>query len=191
MRTRGRHSNAMRWTRRKRSTATYPKNPYDGFEPGFSVGGPIKHDIAWFYLAYEPLLTHTERTVTFALDGSSGTFAQRTPSAISSQQARRCNSGRGCEREPRSTRRPHAQMACCPPWPARTRRSATSTWSLTSRAGWRREPSISWPARGSWYPAARATCCLTSTPITSGRSPATSSHSPIWACWTFQRRCSA
>jgi hypothetical protein len=55
---------------------TYPKDSYHAFEPGFSVGGPIKIDRAWFYLAYQPLVQHTERAVTFALDGSSGTFGQ-------------------------------------------------------------------------------------------------------------------
>ena len=55
---------------------TYPEDPYHALEPGFSLGGPIKRDRAWFYVAYQPLLRHTERTVTFALDGSSGTFGE-------------------------------------------------------------------------------------------------------------------
>ena len=55
---------------------TYPEDPYDAFEPGFSLGGPIAANRAWFYAAYQPLLQHVDRTVTFALDGSSGTFGQ-------------------------------------------------------------------------------------------------------------------
>ncbi len=55
---------------------TYPKDGYQGLEPGFSIGGPIRTDRAWFYLAYQPLLKHTDRTVSFSLDGSSGTFGQ-------------------------------------------------------------------------------------------------------------------
>ncbi len=55
---------------------TYPEDPYRALEPGFSVGGPIRVDRAWFYVAYQPLLRHTKRTVTFALDGSRGTFDQ-------------------------------------------------------------------------------------------------------------------
>jgi hypothetical protein len=53
---------------------TYPEDPYQSLEPGFSVGGPIRTDQAWFYASYQLLARHTERTVTFALDGSSGTF---------------------------------------------------------------------------------------------------------------------
>jgi hypothetical protein len=57
-------------------SVTYPEDPYRGLEPGFSIGGPIKTNTAWFYVAYQPQLRHTERTVTFSLDGSSGTFSQ-------------------------------------------------------------------------------------------------------------------
>src|SRR5262249_32812408 len=52
------------------------KDPYDAFEPGVSLGGPIRRDVAWFYVGYQPVFTHTERTVMFALDGSSNTFDQ-------------------------------------------------------------------------------------------------------------------
>jgi len=55
---------------------TYPEDPYHALEPGFSVGGPIRQDMAWFYAAYQPLFRHTERTVTFALDDSTGTFGE-------------------------------------------------------------------------------------------------------------------
>ena len=55
---------------------TYPEDPYTAFEPGGSLGGPIKTNRAWFYIAYQPYVQHTERTVTFSLDGSTGTFGQ-------------------------------------------------------------------------------------------------------------------
>jgi hypothetical protein len=55
---------------------TYPEDPYRALDPGFSLGGLIRKDNAWFFVSYQPLLRHTERTVTFALDGSSGTFAE-------------------------------------------------------------------------------------------------------------------
>ena len=50
--------------------AAYPEDPYHTLEPGFSLGGPISMDHVWFYAAYQPILKHTDRTVTFALDGS-------------------------------------------------------------------------------------------------------------------------
>ena len=57
---------------------TYPEDSYVTLQPGFGIGGPIHKDLAWFFVAYRPMLQHTERTVTFALDGSTGTFAQDT-----------------------------------------------------------------------------------------------------------------
>jgi hypothetical protein len=56
---------------------TYPKDTFTSFEPGFSLGGPIARDHAWFFVAYQPVLLDTERPVTFALDGSSGTYEQK------------------------------------------------------------------------------------------------------------------
>jgi hypothetical protein len=55
---------------------TYPEDPYNAIEPGGSIGGPIKTNRAWFFFAYQPYVQHTERTVTFTLDGSTGTFGQ-------------------------------------------------------------------------------------------------------------------
>lgn len=60
----------------KAEYATYPEDPTRSIEPGFSLGGPIRTDRAWFYASYQPLFRHTERTVTFAIDGSSGSFEQ-------------------------------------------------------------------------------------------------------------------
>jgi hypothetical protein len=55
---------------------TYPEDPYTRFQPGFSLGGPIHRDLAWFFASYQPTLQHIERTVTFALDGSTTTRAE-------------------------------------------------------------------------------------------------------------------
>lgn len=55
---------------------TYPEDPYNAFEPGGSLGGPIRENRAWFYLAYQPYVKHTERTVTFALDGTTAAVGQ-------------------------------------------------------------------------------------------------------------------
>src|SRR5512139_1865157 len=41
---------------------TYPEEPYTTVQPGFSLGGPIHRDIAWFFVSYQPTLTHVERT---------------------------------------------------------------------------------------------------------------------------------
>ena len=52
---------------------TYPEDTYTRVEPGFAVGGPLKRDRAWLFAAYQPVLTHTERTVTFTFHDSTAT----------------------------------------------------------------------------------------------------------------------
>jgi hypothetical protein len=42
---------------------TYPKDDANRVEPGFALGGPIFKNRAWFFGAYQPALTSTERTV--------------------------------------------------------------------------------------------------------------------------------
>jgi hypothetical protein len=41
----------------------YPKDDRTRYEPGFAIGGPIVKDKMWFFGAYQPALTHYERTV--------------------------------------------------------------------------------------------------------------------------------
>ena len=56
---------------------SYPEDSYNRYEPGFWIGGPLRKDRAWFWAAYQPRLQDTERTVTFRLDNSTGTFEQK------------------------------------------------------------------------------------------------------------------
>jgi Carboxypeptidase regulatory-like domain/TonB dependent receptor-like, beta-barrel len=42
---------------------TYPKDDANRVEPGFALGGPIVVNKAWFFGAYQPALTTTDRTV--------------------------------------------------------------------------------------------------------------------------------
>ena len=51
---------------------TFEKDDTTRLEPGFSLGGPIARDKAWFYVAYQPARIDTERTP----DGSSLTSDQ-------------------------------------------------------------------------------------------------------------------
>jgi hypothetical protein len=41
----------------------YPKDDRTRYEPGFAIGGPIVKDKMWFFGAYQPALTHYQRTV--------------------------------------------------------------------------------------------------------------------------------
>jgi hypothetical protein len=49
---------------------TYPEDSWGRSEPGFSLGGPIFKDRAWFFAAYQPTLTSTTRNVSPATAGS-------------------------------------------------------------------------------------------------------------------------
>jgi carboxypeptidase family protein/TonB-dependent receptor-like protein len=42
---------------------TYPKDDSNRIEPGFALGGPIARNRAWFFGAYQPAITTTDRTV--------------------------------------------------------------------------------------------------------------------------------
>ncbi len=48
----------------------YPEDDNSRVEPGFSTGGPIARDKAWFYAAYQPSLLRYERTVDLLTGGS-------------------------------------------------------------------------------------------------------------------------
>ena len=54
---------------------TYPEDDNTRIEPGFSLGGPIAANRAWFFGAYQPALTDTTRDVTAASSGNPGANA--------------------------------------------------------------------------------------------------------------------
>lgn len=49
---------------------TYPKDTETRIEPGFALGGPILRSRAWFFGAYQPAYTTTERTVNATTAGN-------------------------------------------------------------------------------------------------------------------------
>jgi uncharacterized protein YdeI (BOF family) len=55
---------------------TYPKDTYNRWEPGFTLGGPIVRDKVWFFAGYVPQFRPLDRTVTFKSDGSTRTFRE-------------------------------------------------------------------------------------------------------------------
>lgn len=60
----------------------YKKDDENRFEPGFSLGGPLVANKAWFFGAYQPALTKTSRQVTSA----SSSNPNATPADISRTQ---------------------------------------------------------------------------------------------------------
>jgi hypothetical protein len=61
----------------KAEYVTYPKDNETRIEPGFSLGGPIMSNRAWFFGAYQPALTTTSRDVNpqTAQNPAAGTFS--------------------------------------------------------------------------------------------------------------------
>ena len=48
----------------------YPSDEYTRMEPGFALGGPILRDRTWFFGAYQPALTTTDRNVSASSSGN-------------------------------------------------------------------------------------------------------------------------
>ena len=53
---------------------TYPEDDYTQVEPGFTLGGPVVRDRAWFFAGYVPSLRSTDRTLTFLGESTPATF---------------------------------------------------------------------------------------------------------------------
>jgi len=47
----------------------YPEDSYKRYEPAISLGGPIAQNKMWFWGAYQPVITPTNRTVTLSATG--------------------------------------------------------------------------------------------------------------------------
>jgi hypothetical protein len=56
---------------------TYPEDRYSQPEPGFTLGGPVVRNRAWFFAGYVPSLRTTDRTLTFRGETMPATFGQR------------------------------------------------------------------------------------------------------------------
>jgi hypothetical protein len=56
---------------------TYPEDDYTQVEPGFTLGGPVVRNRAWFFAGYVPSLRETTRTLTFLGDPAASAFRQR------------------------------------------------------------------------------------------------------------------
>jgi hypothetical protein len=55
----------------------YPEDSYRRFEPAISLGGPIAQNKAWFWGAYQPVVTPTSRTVTLRATNAPVTVDQK------------------------------------------------------------------------------------------------------------------
>jgi hypothetical protein len=53
----------------------FPKDSFSRWEPGFSLGGPLRKDAVWVFAGLSPVLESTERTVLFSANGVRRTFS--------------------------------------------------------------------------------------------------------------------
>jgi hypothetical protein len=61
---------------RRAEYVTYPEDSYTQLEAGVTLGGPIIRDRIWVFGGYLPSIRPLDRTVTFGVDGSTGTYRQ-------------------------------------------------------------------------------------------------------------------
>jgi len=54
---------------------TYPEDKYNRVEPGFTVGGPIATNKAWFFVGYQPAIAPTTRDVSPSTSGNAKALA--------------------------------------------------------------------------------------------------------------------
>ncbi len=66
---------------------TYPEDDETRVEPGFALGGPIVRDRAWFFGAYQPAFTKTERSVDASTAGNPAASAASATQKIQRQYA--------------------------------------------------------------------------------------------------------
>ncbi len=140
---------------------TYPEDDYTRIEPAFALGGPIASNKAWYYGAYQPALTTTDRSVSpqtaqnpagnnisstqkeqiqFILGNVTNQFGQNVRSRVSFNNSYRKLDG-------------------LLPALAATERTDTNygkisefpNWSLSGNVDWTASPRILVSARGGYY----------------------------------------
>ena len=120
-------------------------------EPGFALGGPIMRDRLWFYAAYLPAMTTTDRTVNGVTTTQDET-SQNITANISAQPANSIRARLALQQlEPRA-RGPAARAERHRPGRHQLRQGARSSRTCRSRA--------------TWTGSRRRTCCSASRPAT-------------------------
>lgn len=121
---------------------SYPKDDEQRIEPGFSLGGPIARNRAWFFAAYLPVFETTERSVSPSSAGNPSANTQSAEQKTPSQNftgnltAQISNSLRGRVAYNNSWRRTQGLLpALTGTDPAGTNYAKTSTYPVSTISG--------------------------------------------------------
>jgi Carboxypeptidase regulatory-like domain/TonB dependent receptor/TonB-dependent Receptor Plug Domain len=146
---------------REAEYVTYPEDSQKRIEPGFSLGGPLVLNKAWFYAAYQPALTNTTRVVDTTTSGNANANAQNVKQKEQVQYLT-ANQTAQLGQNLRS------RLAFNNSWskrdgilptlngsdPVGTNYSKTSVfpnWSLSANVDWVATPKLFFGARGGYY----------------------------------------
>jgi hypothetical protein len=140
---------------------SYPEDSVNRFEPGFAVGGPVARNRAWFFGAYQPAITTTERTVNsstaqYALgEANSGERKSQVQYATGNVTTQMSDNVRGRLAFNNSWARNKGLLPSLQATdPAGSDYAKTSTfpnWSLSGNIDWVVSPKLFFGIRGGYY----------------------------------------
>ncbi|MGB2717940.1 MAG: carboxypeptidase regulatory-like domain-containing protein [Vicinamibacterales bacterium] len=140
---------------------TYPEDTYTRLEPGFSVGGPLFRDRAWFFGGYQPALIETTRDVTTQSAGNpsanavSSTQKEQIQYVTASQTAQLAEGLRSRVAFNNSWRKTKGILpSLTGSDPIGTNYAKTSeypNWSLSGNVDWVVSPRLFFGVRGGWF----------------------------------------
>ena len=119
---------------------TYDDDEESRVEPGFALGGPIKRDRLWFFGAYLPAMTSTDRTVN-SVTTNQGETSQNITGNLTAQPANSLRARFAYNSSSRDARRPAAGAERHRPGGHQLQQDARNSRTCRRRAtstGWRR-----------------------------------------------------
>jgi hypothetical protein len=140
---------------------TYPEDSYTRLEPGFSLGGPLFRNRAWFFGGYQPALIETTRDVTTQTSGNpnanavSSTQKEQIQFITASQTAQLTEGVRSRVAFNNSWRRTKgilpSQSGSDPVGTNYGKTSEYPNWSLSGNVDWVASPRLFFGLRGGWF----------------------------------------
>ena len=153
---------------------TYPEDDETRIEPGFSLGGPIATNRAWFFGAYQPALTNTTRDVTAASSGNPAANAasvdqkEQTQYILANTTAQISNGLRSRVSYNSSWRKTDgllpAQTGSDPVGTNYSKVSEFPNWTLSANLDWVATPTLFFGVRGGYYNSDRHDTNVTNEP---------------------------